>query len=142
MAARKGVAGRPSASATAGVDAFLAGKGHPLAKEIGVVRKIVLGIDPSIREEVKWSSVSFRNAHDHFATVNLRSTESLRLVFHTGVKRKITAETGVTVDDPRGLVEAWPAKDRCIVNLGKGAAVRANAEAFRALVLSWLPFVR
>lgn len=124
------------------IDAFLASKRHPLESDIHWVRKVILALDPSTREEIKWNSISFRNDYDFFATVNLRSTESLQLVLYTGVKRKGTAETGVHVDDPQGLVEKWPAKDRCIVNLGKGAALEANKAAFSALLKGWLEFVR
>lgn len=124
------------------IDAFLAGKQHPLGDDIHWVRKVILSVDESIREEIKWNSISFRNEYDFFATVNLRSTQSLELVLYTGVKRKATAETGVHVDDPHGLIEKWAAKDRCIVTLGKGAVLEANEAALSALMKGWLEFVR
>lgn len=123
------------------VDQFLADKEHPLEEEIQSVRKVILAVDASIREEIKWNSISFCNSHDFFATVNLRSTDSLQLVLHTGAKKKATAETGVHVADPHGLIDQWAAKDRCMVTLGKGAAVRANETALAALVRDWLLFV-
>lgn len=124
------------------LDAFLAGKRHPLENDIQTVRKLILDGDASLRAEIKWNSISFRNDHDFFATVNLRSTSSVQLVFYTGVKKKATAETGVQVDDPCGLIEKWLAKDRCLVTLGKGAALGANKAPFAALVKGWLAFVR
>lgn len=130
-----------AASKRAELDELLASKRHPLEHDIQQIREVILAVDASIREEVKWSSVSFRNDHDFFATVNLRSTESVQLVFHTGVKRKATAETGVQVDDPHGIVEKWPAKDRCVVSLGRGATLRANQPALAALVRDWIRFV-
>lgn len=124
------------------VDAFLASKRHPLEKEILSVRRMILGMDGSIREEIKWNSVSFRNDHDFFATVNLRSTATVQLILYTGVKKKATAKTGIEVDDPNGLIEKWAAKDRCLVSLGTGAEVEANAAAFTSLLEDWLRFVR
>ncbi len=41
-----------------------------------------------------------------------------------------------------GLIEKWPAKDRCLVTLGKGATFDGNRAALAALVKDWLPFVR
>lgn len=123
------------------VDGFLASKRHPLEHDIQSIRKVIVGADASIREDIKWNSISFRNDHDFFATVNLRSTTSVQLVLHTGVKRKATAEGGVRVDDPGGLIEKWPAKDRCIVTLGKGAALQANKASLAALVKQWIDFV-
>jgi len=133
---------RKSVAKSSEIDVFLASKRHPLDKEIRSVRGMILGVDASIREEIKWNSVSFRNDHDFFATVNLRSTDSVQLVLYTGAKKKATAQTGVQVDDPHGLIEKWAAKDRCIVSLGTGAQVEGNAAAFTSLVADWLRFVR
>lgn len=144
MATRSTRAAKTEAAAsaeTSSIDAFLASKQHPLEEDLRVLRRVILAVDPSVREEIKWSSVSFRNAHDFFATVNLRSTASVQLVFHTGVKKKSTAVSGVDVADPHGLIEKWPAKDRCLVTLGRGAAFRANRPALAALVKDWLRFV-
>jgi len=145
MGERRSTSAKGATSATApkrpDIDEFLAGKRHPLEKDIQSIRKVMLDVDASIREEIKWNSISFCNDHDFFATVNLRSTDSVQLVLHTGVKRKATAETGVHVDDPRGLIERWPAKDRCIVTLGKGAALKANKTALATLVRGWITFV-
>lgn len=123
------------------IDIYLAAKQHPLAAEIDALRAWILGVDDSIREEIKWNSVSFRNEHDFFATVHLRSTGSLQLVMFTGVKKKATAQTGVQVDDPKQLIEKWAAKDRCVLDLGKGTAFKANRAALTKLVKAWIAFV-
>jgi len=129
-------------SSKAPLDSFLSEKRHPLEGDIQWLRPVVLGLDASIREEIKWNSLSFRNEHDFFATVNLRSTESLELILYTGVKKKATAETGVIVDDPRGLIVKWPAKDRCVASLGSGDALRSQQKAIAELLKTWLQFVR
>ncbi len=125
-------------TATPTLDAFLASQAHPLEAEIHEVRKVILGLGPGLREEIKWNSVSFRNENDFFATVHLRSRTTVQLILFTGVKKKATAETGVPVEDPAGLVEKWLAKDRCLVSLGKGAAFEANRAAFAALLGAWI----
>lgn len=130
-----------SSNDPARIDAFLAQKHHPLESDIQRIRQVVLSVAPGISEEIKWNSISFRNPHDFFATVNLRSTDSVQLILYTGVKRKSTAETGVQVADPQGLIQKWPAKDRCIISLGTAAAVRKNESALRAFLKAWLPFV-
>lgn len=123
------------------VDTFLAAQTHPLAAEIREVRGIVLGLDPSIREAIKWNSVSFQNKNDFFATVNLRSHTTLQLLLYTGVKKKATAETGVPVRDPDHIIEKWLARDRCLVSLGVGPAFKARRTALVALVGAWIKFV-
>lgn len=136
-------AARPKPGGGPGTDiaAFVASKAHPLEAEINTLRELMLGVSPSIREEVKWSSVSFRNANDFFATVHLRARSTVQVILFTGVKKKATAETGVPVDDPAGIIEEWLAKDRCLVSLGAGSEFQANRDALRALVTAWIRFV-
>ncbi|WP_373046927.1 DUF1801 domain-containing protein [Vulgatibacter sp.] len=118
------------------VAALLESLEHPLRAEIESVRRILLGVDPAIREAVKWNAPSFRTS-DFFATFNLRSKNGVQLVFHTGAKVKATATTGIDVDDPAGLLD-WRAKDRALVTLGAGAQIEENRAAFEALVRSWI----
>ncbi len=118
---------------------LMAESAHPLTAEINKVRKLILGVDPAIREAVKWKAPSFCTT-DFFATFNLRSTDRVQLVFHTGAKVKATAKTGITVDDPAGLCR-WLAKDRCLVTLGAGKEVAKNKAAFEALVREWVKWV-
>ncbi len=107
---------------------------HPLAKEIEVVRREIVGADPSIVEAVKWKAPSFRTT-DFFATVNLRSKERVQLVFHTGAKVKASAKSGLAIEDPEGLCE-WLAKDRCLVTVDVG--VPRKRKALVALVRQWI----
>ena len=139
--ATKTVRTKPSAGASSDVATFLASKAHPLEAEINALRELMLGMSASIREEIKWNSVSFCNANDFFATVHLRSQTSLQLILFTGIKKKATAETGVPVEDPADLIEKWLAKDRCLVSLGAGSDFKAKQAAFRALAQAWIRFV-
>lgn len=122
----------------AGVEAFLADLDHPLKAEIAAVRADILGLDSSIGEGIKWKAPTFRTTDD-FATVNLRSTDSLQLILHLGAKvRPDQAE--MAVDDPVGLLKRL-GKDRCMATLGKGAAFEANREAFAAVLRRWITYV-
>ncbi len=85
---RPGPTKTDSAARRSDIDELLAAKRHPLEEEIRTVRRVILGVDASIREEIKWSSVSFRNEHDFFATVNLRSTESVQRSSSTRASRR------------------------------------------------------
>lgn len=116
------------------VVAFLAALDHPLKAEIEAVRAIILAVDPAISEVVKWKAPTFRAADD-FATIHLRATDTLTLIFHTGVKVK--AGDGPAVQDPAGLLK-WLAKDRAMVVLGRGAGIEAKRPALEALVRAWI----
>lgn len=118
-------------------DAFLAALDHPLKADIEIVRKLILGVSPEISDGVKWNSLSFRHT-DWFATVNLRSKDVIQLVFHTGAKAKESPE--LKVPDPGGLL-LWLSKDRALITLGAGKTLKANANAFEAIVKAWIRYV-
>ncbi len=118
------------------VGAFLRELDHPLKKEIEAVRRIILGVRPDIREGIKWNSLSFRTT-EFFATVLLRSTDGVQLVFHEGAKVKDNSTEGMQIADPEGLIE-WLAKERCLVTLGAGKDIQANRAAFEAIVREWI----
>lgn len=109
---------------------------HPLKKDIEVVRKLILDASAAVAEGVKWNAPSFRTT-DWFATVNLRSIDSVQLIFHTGARVKESAVAGVNVADSAGLAK-WLAKDRCLVTLGAGKALAANTKAFETFVRAWI----
>lgn len=121
------------------VVAYLRDLDHPLRKEIELVRRVVLGVSPAIREGIKWNAPSFRTDADYFATFNLRVKDAVQLVFHLGAKKRPGLEA-FTVADPNGLL-AWRGKDRALVTLGAGRAVRANRAAFEAIVRAWIAHV-
>ncbi len=121
------------------VAALLRDLDHPLRADMEKVRRILLDADPSIGEGIKWNSASFRTS-DYFATIHLRSRDRVQLVFHTGAKKKATADTGIDVPDPAGLLQ-WLAKDRCMVTLGAGPAIEANRAAFEDLVRAWIRWI-
>lgn len=127
------------------VDDYLAGLDHPLKPEIEAVRGLILGAGKRVSEGVKWNAPSFRSdgpandsGGDWFATVNVRSRDALQLVFHRGAKAK--AAVDMEIPDPKGLLK-WLDPNRALVTLGKGAAFKANAKPFAAIVKAWLRYV-
>jgi hypothetical protein len=121
------------AKAEPSADDLMAALDHPLATEIEAVRKAILASDKSISDGVKWSSLSFRTT-DWFATVNLRSRDSVQLVLHLGAK---TGKTAGEIPDPRGLLK-WLGKDRALATVGSGANLKANLPALKAIVKAWI----
>lgn len=109
---------------------------HPLKREIDAVRGILLATDPAIREEIKWNAPSFRTT-EFFATVNLRATDGVQLVFHTGAKARELPGGPVRIDAPDALVR-WLGKDRCLVTLGTAAEMASRRAAFEKLVRQWI----
>jgi hypothetical protein len=117
---------------------FMAALNHPLAADYAAVRKAILSADKSITDGVKWNSLSFRTT-EWFATVNLRSRDSVQLVLHLGAKvgKEAPAEA---IPDPKGLLK-WLGKDRAMATLGAGAGLKANLPALKAVVKAWIRHV-
>lgn len=73
----------PSKKPDLDVDGFMARLDHPFKAEVQAVRKIILGVDARITEEIKWSAPSF-SFGGYLATFNLHAREHVHLVFHDG----------------------------------------------------------
>lgn len=116
------------------VAAFLDALDHPLKKEVVAARRIILGVDSTIHEGVKWNAPSFRTV-DYFATMHLRSTDQLQMVFHRGAKAKATK--AMDIPDPHGMLK-WLAVDRCLVTLGAGKAFTQRRAALADIVRAWI----
>jgi uncharacterized protein YdhG (YjbR/CyaY superfamily) len=121
---------------SADVVAYLRDLNHPLKKEIEAVRRIMLGVSPSISEAVKWNAPSFRTEKEFFATFNMRAKESVQLVFHLGAKVR-PDQKAFEIADPKGLMK-WLGRYRALVTLGAGRDIPANRAAFEAIVRAWL----
>jgi hypothetical protein len=120
------------------VDAFLRDLNHPRKPEIEAIRRIILGVNPAIREGIKWNAPSFRTA-DYFATVNLRGkgdAERVWLILHTGAKAKGIAMKG-RVADPTGLLK-WLTADRCLVTFEGGKDIQVKRPALESVVRKWI----
>ncbi|MCB9857825.1 MAG: DUF1801 domain-containing protein [Phycisphaerales bacterium] len=138
----KGVVSKAGAPSTRGtpasedVDAFMRELDHPLKKEIEAIRRIILGASSTIGEGIKWKAPSFRTTDD-FATVNLRSTDCVQVIFHTGAKVKSYAKTGIEIDDPANLL-SWLAKDRAMMTLADAQVLRKKRAAIIRIVRAWI----
>jgi len=135
----KPVAHNAPADTSEAVDKFMATLEHPWKDEIEAVRRLMLGVDPSVREGVKWNAPSFRTT-EYFATTNLRSRAGVGIILHLGAKvRKLPAD-GVRIDDPMKLLK-WLGKDRAMVEFGTSRDLGEKAAAFQLVLRQWIKYV-
>lgn len=127
---------KPGAKSEPSAAEFLATLDHPLHAEIEAACKTILSADKSITGGVKWSSLSFRTT-EWFATVNLRSRDSLQIVLHLGAK---AGKEAAAIPDPKGLLK-WLGKDRALATLGSGAHLKASLPALKAIIKAWIKSV-
>lgn len=133
------MATKRKATAEEQVEAFLAVLEHPLKAEIIALREIIRGADPAIIEEIKWNAPSFRTS-EHFATMQLRATDSVLVILHLGAKKRDTSISGITINDPNGLLK-WLAKDRASVKFHSLEHIRDKQPAFEVIIRQWITFV-
>ncbi len=123
------------AAGDAAVAAYLKSLKHPLKKEIEAVRLIILGVSPAISEGIKWNVPSFRAEKEWFATFNVRSRDSVQLIFHLGAQTRADLKA-FKLADPNGLVK-WLGKDRAMVTLGSGRDIPKQRKALETIVRAW-----
>ena len=131
-------AARPVDSAC-DVEALLATLDHPRLAEINDLRAIIRGVDPQIREAVKWNAPSFAIT-EHFATFHLRSKAGIQVVLHLGAKPRPDTGVRTGIADPAQLL-VWRGPDRATVTFTDGADIVAKRAAFVAVVRQWIAFV-
>lgn len=120
------------------VDAFVASLVHPHKPEILALRAIVLKAHPSIREGIKWNSLSFHTS-EYFATVHLRAKDGVQLILHLGAKKR-DGSARLAIADPQGLLE-WLAPDRASVKFRDAREVAEKQKAFTAVIRQWVAHV-
>jgi hypothetical protein len=141
MAVKKAAAKSVKASSESddAVAAYLKALKHPLKREIEAVRLIILGASPAVSEGIKWNVPSFRTEKEWFATFNVRTKDSVQLIFHLGAKTRLDLKA-FKLADPNGLMK-WLGKDRAMVTLGAGRDIPANRKALEAIVRAWIKHV-
>lgn len=135
-------ASRPPSStraAPADVDALLARLEHPLTPVILTLREIILGVDSSITESVKWNAPSFSTV-EHFATFHLRAGDAVQVVLHLGAKARPDAALRAKIADPDALLQ-WRGADRATVAFRDLRDVEARRTAFAGVIRQWIAFV-
>jgi Domain of unknown function (DU1801) len=130
--------GTPSDTSRA-VDAFMGTLEHPCKVGIESMRRLMLGVDPGIREGIKWNAPSFRTT-EYFATTNLRSKGGIGVILHLGARVRRRPAGGVKIDDPKELLK-WLGKDRAMVEFSSSADLEKKAAAFRAVLRQWIRYV-
>jgi hypothetical protein len=131
MATRKPAASKPSGSDE--VNQFMAALEHPRKAEMELLRRVIVGVSPSISEGIKWNAPSFRTV-EWFATMNFRG-DALMVILHLGAKARDAS--GLQIDDPKGLLK-WLGKDRASVSFADMNAIESQRAAMSAVLLQWI----
>ena len=124
---------------TQAVDDFMRGLEHPSKPGIEGLRKLILGVDPSIAEGIKWNAPSFRTT-EYFATTNIRAKAGVGLILHLGAKDRNLPDGAIAIDDPMGLLK-WLGKDRAMVEFADHDRLDESKAELIAVLRQWITYV-
>ena len=127
------------ADTTQAVDDFMRGLEHPFKPGVETLRGLILGIDPSVAEGIKWNAPSFRTT-EYFATTNLRAKFCVGLILHLGAKVRELPDGAVAIDDPCKLLK-WLGKDRAMVEFASADELEEKRAALVAVLRQWITYV-
>ena len=118
------------------VDDFMERLEHPLKPAVSALRRVVLGADARLTEQVKWNAPSFCLDGDDRLTMKLHPPKNVQLVFHRGTKKQAPPADRLIADE-RGLLK-WAANDRAVATFASLEDVEARAADLAALIKRWL----
>jgi hypothetical protein len=121
------------------VDAWIHALKHPLRDVITDLRALILGIDKSIGEEIKWNAPTFfysgpmkpsdpKLYKRYMIVSNLFRKDCIRLVFPSGAR----------IEDTSGLLEGDYADGRRLALFHSREEVKEKSPAMKRAIKKWL----
>jgi hypothetical protein len=121
------------------VDAYMAGLKHPMKNVLEALRRIILGADPLIGEEIKWNAPTFFYAGEmapfnpkeykrYIIVSNLYKKDCIRLVFPSGAR----------IGDASGLLVGDYADGRRLALFSSMDEVQSKKAALQRAIRKWL----
>jgi hypothetical protein len=95
---------------------------------------LIRSADARIDESIKWNAPSFFIT-DHFATTGLTRDGAIRLVLHTGAKKRPDS-LAVAIED--GGFLTWVAPDRAVVTFANLQQVNDAAPTLTRVIRQWI----
>lgn len=121
------------------VDDYMKTLDHPLTETVEALRRIILGADNEVGEQIKWNSPSFyytgemqpfdpKEYKRDIVVFNLNKKEYILLVFPTGAR----------VNDTTGILEGKYPDGRKMVKIAGMADAKTKKQALQEVVRVWL----
>jgi hypothetical protein len=121
------------------VDAYMQTLKHPLVEVVAALRRIILGTDREIGEEIKWNAPTFFYAGEmapsdpkkykrYIIVFNLYQKDCIRLVFPSGAK----------IQDSSGFLQGDYADGRRLAFFRSMEEVKSQTKPLRQAIKKWL----
>jgi hypothetical protein len=133
------ISSKSVSAGTENVENYLSTLEHPLKPEILALRKIILNVDPSIGEDIKWNVPSFFTK-EFFATFHLREKNNIQIILHFGEKKRDDSIADGAISDPESLLN-WLGKDRASIKFDHMNEIIARQPAFENILRQWIQHI-
>lgn len=115
-------------------EAYLAALDAPLREPFTALCDLIRSADERIDETIKWNAPSFFIT-DHFATTGLTRGGAIRLVLHTGA-RKRPEPLAVLIGG--GDVLTWAGTDRASITFADPRQIRQLEPLLTSVITQWI----
>lgn len=120
------------------VTAFIKTLEPGLAEVVQAVREVILGVDPSIGEQIKWNSPSFFYSGEMKAFDPKEYKRDLVVVnVHRG-RALLVFPTGATIKDKSGVLEGDYKDGRRMVNIIDLKDLADKKQSLQLVIREWL----
>lgn len=117
------------------VEQYLSTLQHPLADVLAELCAVIRESDPRIDETIKWNAPSFF-IDDHFATTGVAPKGGVRLVLHTGAKKRAVPLV-IAIEGADGILD-WKGTDRAVVSFDSLEQFEQCREPLAAVLPQWI----
>jgi hypothetical protein len=118
------------------VTEFLDDLNHPFRQEIEALRKIILGANESVEENIKWNGPNYSVGINDRVSIKVLPPKQIMVIFHRGAKVLEQPKEKLLSQD-YGLLE-WKANDRAIAAIRDMEQIERHRNQLSMLVKNWL----
>lgn len=109
---------------------------HPLAKEIEVLRILILTANAGLSENIKWNSPNYAFENQDRITIRIQPTKQLQLIFHRGAKVR-EQPTDKLINEDFGVLK-WKENDRAIATFKNIEEIEKVKIMLTTIINQWI----
>ncbi len=118
------------------VTEYLDSLNHPLRKEIEEIRKIILGANDALEENIKWNGPNYKVGVNDRVSLRVLPPKQIMIIFHRGAKVLEQPKQKILPKD-YGLLD-WKTNDRAVATLKDMEQIERYRSQLSELVKNWL----
>jgi hypothetical protein len=120
------------------VDEFLQDQSAEKLDQINLVRKPIMGTEPTLIENLKWNAPNYRFHDEDRVTFNLMNREgNVKLILHMGTFKKEDKKGKPVLSEDFGIVE-WNSDVRGTISFNNITEIESKTDSLIAIIKGWL----